>query len=231
MNAHSEQAENIGAYALGALPELEAQVFERHLMACEECQGELKRLNEAVEVLPRSAALYEAPPSLKAGLMEVVNAEAPPARASRRLSLPRLPQLRPAIGWAAAACVVAAFAGYGASELAQDEGGGERTLSAEIDGQRLAGGSASLSVPEDDGPGSVLLVSGLPDPGRDRAYQVWVERDGRIESAALFDVDAGGNGAAAVPQSLDDVSAVMVTREQRGGADQPTEAPVLRVDV
>jgi hypothetical protein len=34
-----------------------------------------------------------------------------------------------------------------------------------------------------------------------------------------------------VPESLDDASAVMVTRERRGGADQPTEMPVLRVDV
>jgi len=231
MSAHSDQVENVGAYALGALPALEAKVFERHLMSCEECQEELRRLNEAVEVLPGSVTPHEPPPSLKASLMGVVNAEAAPARSSRRLALRQLPRLRPALAWAAAACVLAAFAGYGASELARDEGGGERTLSAQIDDQRLAGGSASLSVPEDDGPGSVLLVSGLPDPGRGRAYQVWVERDGLIESAALFDVDAGGNGAAAVPQSLDDVSAVMVTREPRGGSGQPTEAPVLRVDV
>ena len=231
MSAHSDQVENVGAYALGALPDLEAQVFERHLMSCEECQEELRRLNEAVEVLPRSVTPHAPPASLKASLMEVVNAEAAPARTSRRLAFPQLPRLRPALAWAAAACVVAAFAGYGASELARDEGGGERTLSAQIDDQRLAGGSASLSVAEDDGPGSVLLVSGLPDPGRGRAYQVWVERDGRIESAAVFDVDAGGNGAAAVPQALDDVGAVMVTREQRGGVDQPTEPPVLRIDV
>ncbi len=78
MSPHSEYAENVGAYALGALPELEAQVFERHLMACEECQEELQRLNEAVEALPRSVTPHEAPPSLKASLMEVVNAEARP---------------------------------------------------------------------------------------------------------------------------------------------------------
>jgi anti-sigma factor RsiW len=228
----SDHAENIAAYALGALPELEAQVFERHLMSCGECQEELLRLNEAVEALPRSVTPHSAPASLRASLMETVNAEAAPARAPRRFSLPGLPRLRPAIAWAAAACMLAAGAGYGVSELGRDDSDGGRTLSAEIDEERLgAAGSASLAVPDDDGPGSVLMVSGLPDPGTGRAYQVWVERDGAIESAAVFDVDAGGNGAAAVPQSLDDVTAVMVTREPRGGSSAPSERPILRVQV
>ena len=229
---HTDHAENIGAYALGALPELDAQVFERHLMSCEECQTELLRLNEAVEALPRSVTPHSAPASLRASLMETVRAEAAPARPRRRFSFPELPRLRPAIAWAAAACVLAAVGGYGASELARDDSDGGRTLSAQIDEERLgARGSASLTVPDDDGPGSVLMVSGLPDPGSGRAYQVWVERDGTIESAAVFDVDAGGNGAAAVPQALDDVTAVMVTREPRGGSRAPSEAPILRVQV
>jgi anti-sigma-K factor RskA len=229
--AHREQVESIGAYALGALPELEAQVFERHLMACEQCQEELHRLNEAVEALPRSVTPLEPPPSLKASLMDAVNADAAPVRERRRPALGRLvPGLRPAIAWAAAACVLAAVAGYGVSELARDDGGA-RTLSAQVDRERLGSGSASLSVPEDEESGAVLRVEGLPEAGRGRVYQVWVERDGVVEPASIFDVDAEGAGAAAVPGSLDDVSAVMVTRERRGGAAQPTETPVLTVDV
>ena len=229
MSPHSDYAENVGAYALGALPELEAQVFERHLMACDECQDELQRLNEAVEALPRSVTPHEAPASLKASLMEVVNAEAAPPRERRTFALPRLPRLRPAMAWAAAACVIAAGVGYGVSELGQDDGG-TQTLSANVDEQRLAGASASLSVP-DDGDGAVLTVRGMPEAGQGRVYQVWVERDGEVEPSSIFDVDKSGNGAAAVPESLDDATAVRVTRERRGGADQPTEMPVLRVDV
>ena len=229
MSTHPEQAENLGAYALGALPELEAQVFERHLMSCEECQDELQRLSEAVEALPRSVPPHEPPPSLKASLMDVVNAEAAPAPERRGFKLPALPRLRPAMAWAAAACLIAAGVGYGVSELGQDDGG-TRTLSAQVDEQRIAGGSATLSVPE-DGNGAVLTVRGMPQAGENRVYQVWVERDGEVEPSSIFDVDKSGNGAAAVPESLDDASAVMVTREQRGGADQPTEMPVLRVDV
>ena len=229
---HTEQAESIGAYALGALPALEAQVFERHLMACELCQDELRRLTEAVEALPRSVPPHEPPASLRASLMEQVRAEAapPPAPARERWRF-SLPRLRPAMAWAAAAVLIAAVcAGYGVSQLGGDDDGG-RTLQAQVDMQRLPQGSATLSVPEDDASGSVLRVEGLPDPGDERVYQVWVERDGEVEPASIFDVDGSGAGAAAVPEPLDDVTAVMVTREPRGGSDQPTEAPVLRVDV
>ena len=230
--SHVDQAENVGAYALGALPELEAQVFERHLMACEECQEELARLNEAVEALPRSVAPHEPPASLKASLMEAVRSDAArrPGPARRGLRLPGLPRLRPAVAWAAAAAVLGAGVGFGVAELARDDGG-SRTLQARVDDQRLPGGSATLRVPEDEAEGSVLEVDGLPDPGGERVYQVWVERGGDVEPVSIFDVDARGTGAAAVPESLEGVTAVMVTREPRGGSMQPTEAPVLRVDV
>lgn len=230
---HAEQAESVGAYALGALPELEAQVFERHLMGCEPCQEELRRLTEAVEALPRSVTPYEPPPSLKASLMEQVRAEAPaprPARERRRLSL-SLPRLRPAMAWAAAAILVAGvLLGYGVSQLGGEEDSA-RTLQAQVDMSRVPDGTASLSVPDDEGRGSVLRVEGLPNPGRDRVYQVWIERDGQVVPVSIFDVDGSGNGAAAVPESLDGVSAVMVTREPKGGSVKPTEVPVLRVDV
>lgn len=226
MSTHADLVESIGAYALGALPELEAQVFERHLMSCEECQEELHRLNQAVEALPRSVTLHEPPPSLRAGLMEAVKADAAPTLATprRRFSLPRL---QPGFAWAAAACVLAVGVGYGVSELSQDESGA-RTLSAQVDDQRVPGASGRLSVSDD---GAVLELEGMPDAGRGRVYEVWVEHDGDVTPASIFDVDASGNGAAAVPGSLDDIDAVMVTREQRGGADQPTEMPVVRVDV
>jgi anti-sigma-K factor RskA len=228
---HAE-AENVGAYALGALPELEAQVFERHLMACELCQEELHRLNEAVESLPRSVPAHEPPASLKASLMDVVSADAADRRPARRRLTFRLPQLRPATAWAAAAVLIAVgvLTGYGVSQLTGGDEGG-RTLQAQVDTNRLPKGSASLSVPEDEDDGSVLTVEGLPDPGAERVYQVWVQRGGDVVPVSIFDVDASGSGAAAVPESLQDADAVMVTREPRGGSAEPTEEPVLRVDV
>jgi anti-sigma-K factor RskA len=229
--AHVEQVESVGAYALGALPELEAQVFERHLMGCELCQQELLRLTEAVEALPRSVTPHEPPASLRATLMEQVHADAPRTRETRQPWRPSLPRLRPAMAWAAAALLIAAvLVGYGASQLGGSNDGGGRTLQAQVDMQRLPEGSATLSVPEDDGQGSLLRVEGLPDPGEERIYQVWVERDGEVIPVSIFDVDRNGAGAAAVPEPIDGISAVMVTREPRGGSLEPTEPPVLRID-
>lgn len=228
MTGHEEQVENIGAYALGALPALEAQVFERHLMSCTSCQEELQRLNEAAAALPRSVTPYPAPESVKQSLMATVRAEAAaaqpePAREPRfRLSWPRL---RPAFAMAAAAVLIA-LAAYGITRDVDSS----RTVTAQVDEARVPEGSASLSIP-DDGEGAVLRVKGMPDPGRGRVYQVWVQRGDEVVPVSIFSVDAAGDGAAAVPESLDDASAVMVTREKRGGATAPTEEPLLSAEV
>jgi hypothetical protein len=40
-------------------------------------------------------------------------------------------------------------------------------------------------------------------------------------------VDSSGNGAGAIPDDLEGVSAVLVTREGTGGAKVPSEAPII----
>jgi anti-sigma-K factor RskA len=227
---HDTHAESIGAYALGALPDLEAQVFERHLMGCTECQDELQRLNEAAHALPRAVTPYEAPASLKASLMATVRAEAraeqaAPAPAKRRRSW--LPRLRPAFALAGAV-VLLALAVYGAT---RDTGDGDesRTVAVQVD-DSLPGGRASLAVPADD-EGALLRVERLPDPGRGHVYQVWVQRGENVIPVSVLSVDASGTGAAAVPGSLDDVRAVMVTRERDAGVPAPTGTPVLSVEI
>ena len=229
MSGHEEQVENIGAYALGALPELEAQVFERHLMGCTACQDELERLNQATEALPRSVTPYPAPESVKESLMAVVRQEAPraqqPEPARRRGFSFTWPRLRPALAMAAAALLVA-LAVVGLTRDAGDT----RTVTAQVDAARVPEGTATLSIPEDD-EDAVLRVEGLPDPGRGRIYQVWVQRGDEVVPVSIFSVDSAGEGAAAVPGSLEDATAVMVTRERRGGADAPTETPLLSAEV
>ena len=42
--SHDEYKENIGPYVLGALPELEAELLERHLATCESCRTEVEEL-------------------------------------------------------------------------------------------------------------------------------------------------------------------------------------------
>ena len=73
---HMRHAEDVGAYLLGALPELEERAFERHVMACAECRDEIERLRPAAELLPRSVEQFEPPPGLRRSLMSTVEAEA-----------------------------------------------------------------------------------------------------------------------------------------------------------
>ena len=52
MSDHARYQDDVGAYLLGALNDLERHAFERHLAGCGECQEELARLRPAAEALP-----------------------------------------------------------------------------------------------------------------------------------------------------------------------------------
>jgi hypothetical protein len=57
---------------------------------------------------------------------------------------------------------------------------------------------------------------------------VWVHRgDKFVPAGALFGVSRDGSGSAAIPSDLKGVDTVAVTREAQGGADQPSEQPVM----
>ena len=236
---HERYEQDAGAYLLGALPPLEAEVFERHLMGCEHCQRDVERLRPAAEALPRSVDSFEPPPSLKRSLMEVVEAEAraaapapEPARAAEPAPAPReprrswLPRLRPQLA-VAFACVLAL--GVGVGLVASGGGDDGRTVTATVDKSRLPLGSARVEV---DGDLATLRVSGLPLPPEGKVYEVWVERDGEVRPAgALFEPGRDGRGSAAIPGGVDGVDRVMVTRERAGGVAQPTETPVIVAEV
>jgi hypothetical protein len=229
---HTSYREELGAYLLGALTDLERQAFERHLAGCAECRGELERLRPAAEALPRSVEQVEPPPGLKASLMEVVGREArdrsgesarrrPPLRAR----LPSLSGLRPAL--VAGALAIGLIAGFGVAQLAGEDD--SRTVVATVDESRLPQASGRLQISGDGEDGAILRVQGMPSPGGDRVYQAWVQRDGTVVPQPTFDVGQDGGGAVAVPDDLSDAQAVLVTREARGGARAPSEPPLLRV--
>jgi Anti-sigma-K factor rskA/Putative zinc-finger len=230
---HTEYREEIGAYLLGALTDLERQAFERHVAGCAECRDELERLRPAADALPRSVEQVEPPPGLKTSLMEVVEREArerpaaPAARgrASRRIRLPSLAGFRPAL--VAAALALGVVAGFGVAQLGGDDGA--RTVAATVDQGRLPDASGSLRIQGDGEDGAILSVQGMPPPGGDRVYQAWVQRDGTVVPQPTFEVGADGGGAVAVPDDLSGAEAILVTREARGGARAPSERPLIRV--
>jgi anti-sigma-K factor RskA len=224
---HERYQEEIGAYLLGALTDLERQAFERHMAGCGACRDEVERLRPAADALPRAVEPLEPPPSLKATLMEAVAREAEPerGRAPRREPFwrrfaPRAPVL------VAAALVLGLLAGFGVANL---DGEGSRTVVATVDETRLPEASGTLRIEDGGEDGAILRVQGMPSLEGERVYQAWVQREGRVVPQPTFEVGADGGGAVAVPDDLRDADAVLVTREARGGARAPTERPILSV--
>jgi Anti-sigma-K factor rskA len=200
--------------------------------SCPVCRQEFEQLRLASEALPRAVEPVEPPPSLKKSLMEVVNAEAKQraqagAPARKRFRVRPFPRLTPAFA-AGLACVLLAVGvaiGFGVSSIG---GSSDKTLTALVDHSRVPMGSATLVVRDDRAKGGVLNVDGMPQPGANRVYEVWVHRGGTfVPAGALFDVGKDGSGSAAIPANLKDVDAIAVTREAQGGADKPTEQPLM----
>jgi len=117
---HDELRDDLAAYALGALEVDEAERLRGHLETCEGCRRQLRRLTEAVELLPRMVEQLEPPWRLRRSLMETVRGE---SRQAAREPLRRSAErwwpdfggslLRPATVVAVAATlVVGVVAGY-----------------------------------------------------------------------------------------------------------------------
>ena len=77
---------------------------------------------------------------------------------------------------------------------------------------------------------AIVSASGLSQIARDRAYALWMIRDGKPVAIALFTPDASGRAVVqdiAVPTDLAGVAAFAVTEEPSSGSPQPTMTPFL----
>jgi anti-sigma-K factor RskA len=213
MSDHTRHQDDVGAYLLGAMHDLERQAFERHLRGCDECQQELARLRPAAEALPGSVQQFEPPPGLKASLMEVVEREA------RVTELPRRRWTRPLA--VAAVLLLGLVVGFGIAQLGGDE---TRTVAATVD-RALPQAGGALDI---DGDEATLRLHDMPELRGPRVYQVWLQHGDQMVPARTFDVGASGTGRVQL-RGVDDSDGVYVTREARGGAQVPSEDPIVSV--
>jgi anti-sigma-K factor RskA len=213
MTDHVRHQDEVGAYLLGALNDLERQSFERHLRGCGECQEELARLRPAADALPASVQQFEPPARLKASLMEVVEREA------RSTELPRRRFTRPLA--VAAVLLLGLVVGFGVAQLGGDE---TRTVAATVDkAMPQAGGTLDI----EDG-NATLELHDMPELRGPRVYQVWLQHGDQLMPARTFEVGAAGTGRVQL-RGVEDADGVYVTREARGGAQVPSEDPIVSV--
>lgn len=231
--SHDDYKENIGAYVLGALPELEAEVLERHLMGCESCRAEVEELRPVASALARSVPQVEAPASLKASLMAVVNSEAE-ARAPRAIERPKRQRrtfaawvggLQPRTAFATGLAVLAVGIGVGIGIGIGQSGGGvtQKVIAAKIDRRLMPTGDARLDV---SGSKAKLELTNAPAPPRNRVYQLWYQHGTTIERGGTF--RPGPDGSYEASLSVAHTDAVMVTVERSGGAPAPTGPPIMQ---
>jgi anti-sigma-K factor RskA len=220
MSDHARHQDDVGAYLLGALNDLEHQVFESHMRGCSECQEELARLQPAAEALPGSVQQLEPPASLKASLMAVVERE---ALAEQPEAEPRRPRLRFFVrpAFVAAALLIGLVIGFAVAQLGGDE---TRTLAATVD-RAMPNAGGSLRVSNDD---ATLRLHDMPRLSGTRVYQVWLQHGERMVPARTFEVGQDGRGAVEL-SNVNDADGVYVTREPRGGAEVPSEDPIVSV--
>jgi anti-sigma-K factor RskA len=225
MNAddHNRWSEDLAAYVLGALERDEAADFERHLEACEHCREEMTWLEPAVQTLPEAVERQEPPKALRSALMAEVRedareAAARPAPARRRRWL-----LKPAMGFAVVALLVAGVLGYEVGNGGSDGGGGASTLERQV-------GSLSVKMVQ-EGDSGTLELSGVHQLPPDKVLEAWVEREGQVEAVpALFVPNRDGQAETRIAD-MNGVAVVMVTEEPQGGSEAPTSAPIMTMKV
>lgn len=220
---HTRWSDDLAAYVLGALDPREAADFERHLEGCESCREELRWLEPAVHSLPEAVERQEPPRQLREALMAEVREDArraprpSPAKPRRRWLM------KPAMGFAVLALLVAGVVGY---EVGRDGGngnGGATTIERQINGMTVR------MIQEGDRGKLVLIgVRQLPPA---KVLEAWVEREGEVEAVpALFVPDRRGHAETTIAD-MRGVETVMVTVEPRGGSETPTSEPIMAMSV
>lgn len=227
---HREYDYALGAYALGALPDDEAERVRLHLEGCPKCQAELDGLRVAVEALPASVEQVEPPPELKERLMAIVQSEAELlGAAGEAADRPEAdtPGLRrrlwpAAHPWRAATAVAFVCAIALVVVLVSVGGAGTRTIRAHVSPSlRAAGVSAVVKV---TGSRAQLVVSGLPLPTADHVDELWVKHGAGVAPAGTFVVRSGSVDVSRPVRAGD---LVMVTVEPGRGTSAPTSSPLL----
>jgi anti-sigma-K factor RskA len=221
---HETRRDELAAYLLGALEPGEAAELEQHLAACEGCRDDLEWLRPAVLMLPESVERIEPPAKLRSRVMDEVEADAGRKRSGIRLGgRMRALGLRPAIGLAMLALLVAGVTGY----AIRDSGGGNAETTTVAAGH-APGVTAKMVREGDSGTLRLANVDQLP-PGE--VLQAWVQRGKRIESAKALFVPNREGAATAVIDDMQGVNAVMVTAEPSGGSNYPTSKPIVAVSI
>jgi anti-sigma-K factor RskA len=230
--------ESLPAYAIGSLDDPEAQEVAKHIAACLICRKELDAFQAVADQL--ALAVPDASPSadLRQRLIDRV-------RSLDEKPLLALPSSnKPAAKWSwkpllsfGAVIGLLLIVVLAASNLFLWQKIGHLSVLSGANGMRAIALQSSAVAPLSsafivigaDGQNGVLVVDHMPPLQAGKEYQLWLVRDGKNASAAVFSVDPSGYRGVRVqaPESLLLFSSVRVTIEPAGGSASPTGEEVL----
>ncbi len=226
-----------GAYALDALPEDEAALFEEHLHHCAACRNEVAEFHATSAELGDAIAMTP-PASMKASVLAqiaVTRQESPKVVA---LPQTRVTQLRRfampvAAGLAAIAVGLGVVVGQLNGRVDDLEGRSATVMAimAQPDVAMIAapgpdGSTAHAMLSPGSGEGMIVFSDLQAAPG-DQVWQLWAIGEGGIHSMDIFEAEADGTAARMVRGDMTGVTAIGLTMEPAGGSAQPTQDPVM----
>ena len=216
------------AYALDALDADEAREYEAHLAHCARCRDELAELSEAAGALALAADAPAPPPQLRTRILQQ-------ARSERANVVPLRPRwVMPVAAAAAVAACAAIGLGIWAATLSNKLDTRTAALAREQRVAAILAAPASRTVSFERGVlvvakngEAALVVHNLEQPSDGKTYEAWISFGGPPKPAGTFD----GGAVVTVPLEGQVASgaSVLVTEEQDGGVDAPTQKPFLSV--
>ena len=223
--------ESLPAYALGSLDEAEAQMVAQHLAGCHICRSEMKAFQEVAGQIALTAPDAELSGDLKPRLMERIQISSQGHSRATRWHFAR--QLMP-VSAIVGLILIAALAISNMllwQKLDQMEvlAGPLGMRAIALQNTNVAPTASGFVVISASGDNGVLIVDELPVLDTGSEYQLWLVREGRSASGAVFSVDESGYKGMRIEssQSLLLFSSVRVTIEPVGGSANPTGEQVL----
>ena len=238
-----ERQPQLAAYALGeAEPDT---ALHAHLSGCATCQQTMREYARVARVLPYAAPAIEPPPELRERILARATGAAS-ARADQPRPVPQPARQPRRFAWPSFALVGAlalALLGWNISIQARLN---QQIAAANVAHARLQAIESILSASDarsyplagPNASGQVwvsaqrnqayFVAEGLPDPGADKVYQMWLIQGETPISAGTFETHDGDVATVVTaPGLLTNFGAFGVTVEPRGGSATPSSQPIL----
>ncbi|MEV7548754.1 anti-sigma factor [Amycolatopsis sp. NPDC089917] len=230
-----------GAYAVDAVPEEEAEAFEKHLRGCPACAQEVKEFQETAARLGSALGTVPPPRLRVATLTQVAQTRQwPPLVAAVRSTRPaKRPPVRMALWGAAAAAVGALVFGLvtanteQGTEPAQQQLASVNSVLTAPDSSTIKGAvPGTTTVVTSRSQGKIVVLAGdLPPLAPGKAYQVWLIGKSGVHSAGLLADDGPHRTRPVLADLPGGIDRVGITAEPAGGSVAPTVPAVVMVNL